>query len=304
MVVDAKTLLDLLMQLLFVSLLVERIVAVIWQGVYGARETDDVNAWSRKHVAVAVAASALVCVTYDLDFFETAMAAPAEWSGIGIALTALVLAGGSAGIRKLSEAVAEMAKASKNESQARAAAAKATSAALQRRPVIAPPPPQLVGMPAAAVAPAALAPALPNVANSNAQRIIDQCEALWPQDSGDCSAFARDVCAALGVQLQGNADAIVDAMAGAEWVEVASGEEAKQLADAGQLVLAGLKSANHAPTRQHGHVVVVVSGPLEHGKYPTAYWGSLGGVGARYRGINWAWTGADRDRVTYAARVI
>jgi hypothetical protein len=29
------------------------------------------------------------------------------------------------------------------------------------------------------------------------------------------------------------------------------------------------------------HVVVVVDGPLAHGKYPTAYWGSLHGIGKK-----------------------
>ncbi len=33
---------------------------------------------------------------------------------------------------------------------------------------------------------------------------------------------------------------------------------------------------------KHGHVVVLVPGPLSHGKYPTAYWGSLGGVPKKY----------------------
>src|ERR1700693_1601342 len=40
----------------------------------------------------------------------------------------------------------------------------------------------------------------------------------------------------------------------------------------------------------HGHVVVVVAGqPLAHGKYPFAYWGRLGGGGAKDKTVNWAW---------------
>ena len=58
---------------------------------------------------------------------------------------------------------------------------------------------------------------------------------------------------------------------------------------------------------EHGHVVVVVKGaPLAHGKYPFAYWGRLGhpedaGVN---KTVNWAWTPAARDEVTYASRSI
>lgn len=38
----------------------------------------------------------------------------------------------------------------------------------------------------------------------------------------------------------------------------------------------------------HGHVVVVVPGTLAHGRYPSAWWGSLGGS-------------PGRDHVSYAA---
>jgi hypothetical protein len=43
-----------------------------------------------------------------------------------------------------------------------------------------------------------------------------------------------------------------------------------------------------------------VDGPLAHGRYPSAYWGSLGGTPAKFETVNWAWTENDRDRVTYA----
>jgi hypothetical protein len=69
------------------------------------------------------------------------------------------------------------------------------------------------------------------------------------------------------------------------------------------VVIAGLKGADQAKPDPHGHVVVVVSGPLDpsHGKYPTAYWGRLGSVGAKAQTINWAWRAGDRDRVGYFA---
>jgi hypothetical protein len=44
---------------------------------------------------------------------------------------------------------------------------------------------------------------------------------------------------------------------------------------------------------------VVVDGPLD--PYPRAYWGQLGGPGAKDKSIRWAWTAEDRDRITYAA---
>jgi hypothetical protein len=44
-----------------------------------------------------------------------------------------------------------------------------------------------------------------------------------------------------------------------------------------------------------------VPGPLAHGKYPTAWWGSLGGSPGQNQTINWAWTEADRDKVSYAS---
>ena len=52
----------------------------------------------------------------------------------------------------------------------------------------------------------------------------------------------------------------------------------------------------------HGHVVVVVSGPLAHKVYPTAYWGRLGGVGRKDTTVNYAWKSADLPNVVFAAR--
>jgi hypothetical protein len=77
--------------------------------------------------------------------------------------------------------------------------------------------------------------------------------------------------------------------------KTSDGVTAKQWAR--KFVLAELKGAEHQPPRTHGHVVVV--GDLAHGKYPTAYWGSLGGVGKQNETLNWAWAKADRDRIMY-----
>ena len=142
------------------------------------------------------------------------------------------------------------------------------------------------------------------------QHIIDVCKANWEAHKSDCSGFVKAVCTALGVgtfAAGDNADVIVDKLhAATDWtaLTVGDGATAKAQADAGLLVIAGLKGADQARPDPHGHVVVVVTGPLDstHGKYPTAYWGKLGGVGAQAQTINWAWNAGDRDRVGYFAK--
>jgi len=98
----------------------------------------------------------------------------------------------------------------------------------------------------------------------------------------------------LGVFLFGQANDIIDYIA-ADWWPVQNGIEARYWAEAGYLVIGGLKATGH------GHVVVVTSGPLAHGKYPTAYWGRLGNVGEKAKTINYAWNATDRDKVRYFA---
>jgi hypothetical protein len=66
-------------------------------------------------------------------------------------------------------------------------------------------------------------------------------------------------------------------------------------------VIGGLRGDEQFKHSNHGHVVVVIAGPLAHARYPSGYWGRLGGIGAKNETINWAWTEHDRDRVTYAA---
>jgi hypothetical protein len=136
-------------------------------------------------------------------------------------------------------------------------------------------------------------------------QVIDACEACYEANNGDCSAFVRAVAGQLGVTLVGNADDIVDTLrASAEWMPVADGVAAAQAAKDGKLVIAGLKGAEQAVPNPHGHCVVVVDGPLAHAAYPTAYWGGIGGQPGKNQTLNWAWTGADRDRVSYGAHEI
>ena len=133
--------------------------------------------------------------------------------------------------------------------------------------------------------------------------VVAACQANYQAHIGDCSGFARAVAAAVGVPLAGLADQIVDVLrAGADgWTVVADGIAAATAATNGQLVIGGLKGSEQAHPDPHGHVVVVVPGPLAHNAYPTAYWGSLRGNPGADKTINWAWTAADRDNVSYAA---
>jgi hypothetical protein len=130
------------------------------------------------------------------------------------------------------------------------------------------------------------------------QQIIRACEAQFQNHIADCSGFAKAVAAGLGINLTGMANDIVDQIQAAPWVLLADGAAAKAQADAGHFVIGGLKD------NPHGHVVIVVQGPLDpsHGKYPTAYWGSIRGAqfAAKDKTVNWAWDSADRDRVIYA----
>jgi hypothetical protein len=137
-------------------------------------------------------------------------------------------------------------------------------------------------------------------------RVISACTANYAAHTGDCSGFARAVAAACGVALAGNADQIVNVLRGDSggWTPVSNGLAAAAAAAAGKLVIGGLKGSEQAAPDPHGHVVVVVEGPLAHDAYPTAYWGSLGGNPGAGKTINWAWTVADRDRVSYAAHDI
>jgi hypothetical protein len=142
------------------------------------------------------------------------------------------------------------------------------------------------------------------------QRIITICETNWEEHQNDCSGFVKAVALALGISTfssNDNADVITDKLHQAtDWTALAPGDgiAAKAQADLGAFVVACLKGTDQVQPSPNGHVAVVVSGPLDlaHGKYPTAYWGSLGGVGAKAQTVNYAWRAVDRDRVGYFAR--
>jgi hypothetical protein len=136
-------------------------------------------------------------------------------------------------------------------------------------------------------------------------RVRDACEASFAAHESDCSGFARAVAAELGVRLRGLANEIVDAIeSDGGWVPLADGVAAAQAAAAGKLVIGGLRGSDQAKPNAHGHVVVVVGGPLARDAYPSAYWGRLGGGGQRDMTVNFAWNRNDRDNVSYAAHDI
>jgi hypothetical protein len=132
-------------------------------------------------------------------------------------------------------------------------------------------------------------------------RVREACEACFDLHSDDCSGFVRAVSSQLGVQLYGLANQIVDTIRdGNDWRPLPDGIAAAQSAADGKLVVGGLKGLEQSNPEPHGHVVIVVAGPLAHEAYPTAFWGKLGVVGAKDKTINWAWRVEDRDRVSYA----
>ncbi len=120
-------------------------------------------------------------------------------------------------------------------------------------------------------------------------RVKQACERRFAEHSADCSGFARAVGGDLGVTIEGVANTIVDTLRiGDRWRRLPDGLAALASARAGNLVLAGLRGDEQSEPSDHGHVAVVVDGPLAHDRYPSAYWGRLGGSGGRFETINWA----------------
>ena len=69
---------------------------------------------------------------------------------------------------------------------------------------------------------------------------------------------------------------------------------------AGALVIAGLKSYEHTPARNNGHVVIVVDGTLYRGIYPMVWGGSIGNAQSKgTKSVGEVWNRADRDAVLY-----
>ncbi|WP_406699807.1 hypothetical protein V5E97_13220 [Singulisphaera sp. Ch08] len=137
----------------------------------------------------------------------------------------------------------------------------------------------------------------PAASSMDAQLLIKACELHWDTHQGNCSGFVKAVAAELGVGLSGQANDIVKHIS-ENWWSIDSGVEARNWAEAGYLVVAGLEA------QPNGHVVVVVPGPLANGKYPTAYWGRLGSSGKKNTTLNYSWNSATRDKVVYCGTLV
>jgi hypothetical protein len=133
-----------------------------------------------------------------------------------------------------------------------------------------------------------------NAKTSNGS-VEQACVKCWPTNKSDCNAFVKAVASLFGVELVGQANDIVSQIRRSPWtaLQPGAGVQAKLKAEAGYLVVGGLQD------KPNGHVVVVVPGPLDRGKYPTAYWGKLHHVGNQKKTLNYAWVEGDRDKVIY-----
>jgi len=143
------------------------------------------------------------------------------------------------------------------------------------------------------------------------QKVIDACNAAFtPINKAHCNYFGKAVATALGDTTFGPsdlADDMVDDMQNStDWKPLGDGVAAKNAADSGQLVIAGLRSGEHSPARTEGHIAVVLTGPLANSKYPTAAWGGADphNPPQANSSINYAWNASDRDSVHYYARDI
>lgn len=140
--------------------------------------------------------------------------------------------------------------------------------------------------------------------------IVASCERHWNEFKGDCSGFVKAVAHDLvDFVPPGVADNIIEfCRESGDWARLGNDRNAAlkavRNAQAGQLVVAGLRSSEMNPARTHGHVVVVVPGSLVDDKYPRAYWGSLNSVGDKDAGINHAFGANDKDRIEYFSRPV
>lgn len=130
-------------------------------------------------------------------------------------------------------------------------------------------------------------------------KVVDACKKSYAAWKDDCSGFVRAVAKELGITLEGNADSIVSSIS-IYWTPVTDAAQAVQLAEKGTLVIGGLKSSQHTPSRSHGHVVVVVPGAMYQGKYPIVWGGSIGSAASQgTKSVGEVWNRADRDNVKY-----
>jgi hypothetical protein len=139
-----------------------------------------------------------------------------------------------------------------------------------------------------------------------ALKVMAALKSCYQANTGDCSGFLKAVMRQLEIPYSGNPMAddfyamLVNGTGG--WERLGGGPEAAARAGAGDLVIGALDGPTAHQT--HGHVVIVVPGPLNRGSYPTAWWGSLGGTPGKNQTINWAWKADVLPKVLFGAQPV
>jgi len=136
------------------------------------------------------------------------------------------------------------------------------------------------------------------------EEIVAACRKHYTVHSNDCSGFVRAVTAELGYPVSGNANGIMNELANSpdKW-EPIDRPTAVAAVRTGALVIAGLKSSEHNPPRNNGHVVIVVDGPLYRDTYPLVWGGSIGNAQSPgTKTVGEVWNRSDRDAVRYYRR--
>lgn len=130
--------------------------------------------------------------------------------------------------------------------------------------------------------------------------IVAACQKWYSSFSNDCSGFVRAVTEELGHPVSGNANGIMNELASSRAWESIDRAAAVEAVKTGALVIAGLKSSEHNPARNNGHVVIVIDGPLYRNTYPLVWGGSIGNAQSRgTKTVGEVWNRSDRDAVKY-----
>lgn len=130
--------------------------------------------------------------------------------------------------------------------------------------------------------------------------IVAACRKHYATFSNDCSGFVRAVTAELGHPVSGNANGIMNELSRSSAWEAVDRATAIASVQTGALVIAGLKSFDHTPARNNGHVVIVVQGTLYRETYPIVWGGSIGNAQSRgNKSVGEVWNRTDRDAVLY-----
>ena len=122
----------------------------------------------------------------------------------------------------------------------------------------------------------------------------------------NCSGFLKQVAKEQGITLEGRANDIIEFIK-THWELVPTAALAAQAAADGSFVIALLSGPEHADHRDHGHVAVVLPGPLQvrgsgetGGAYPLVWCaGGKGGKSDGTKTVGDVWMACDRNNVKY-----